>query len=137
MAQDRDQDNDIPHKLGADDEHPAVIRFSGKPTWLNWATIGVILALLTTFESGSFWVINKFDKADSTAVSLITVNARLDKIFEKLDVLPVIQEQLTQSRKELIDGKGEYSDLNTRLRIIELDEAANHADLQRKQNTVR
>lgn len=100
------------------------------PSWLRVEYIALAFQIVVAIGAVSVWAINSASKTDSTTAAMITVNARLDRIFEKLDVLPVLVEKVRQAEIAIGDSKGGYSTLDVRLRMIEQNNAANHADIQ-------
>jgi len=73
-----------------------------------------------------FWAITTANKTDTVVTAMIGVNSRLDRIFEKLDAIPVVQERLTQVQSQLADAKGAYVSLEARLRGLESNVSAVH-----------
>lgn len=96
-----------------------------------WKSDAVIMGVLLTLGQIGIWAISKADLTDTTALAMGGVNSRLDRIFEKLDVLPVMQEHIRMADVRITELRGGYSTLEERLRAGELNAAANHADIQK------
>lgn len=71
-------------------------------------------------------------KTDTTMAATVTINARLDRLFDKLDeinkVLPVLAEKVRAAEVAILDGRGGYTSLEVRLRAMENNIAAVHEE---------
>lgn len=116
---------------------------SREPSWLSYVNIGAGLPIAMVLVSGLVWAVMKGDKADTATAAAVTINARLDRLFEKIDIIatamPVIQEKVANLEHQVTDGRGAYSTLDVRLRAIEMNTAAVHeeATTALKRTTVR
>lgn len=102
-----------------------------RPSWLSMVNLGAGIQVLVLCTAVLFWVVTKADKADSTASAITGVNARLDNIAIQISTLPVMAEQINELREQLAGAKGDYASLDVRLRMIEQNNAANHADVSK------
>lgn len=106
---------------------------NNKANWLKPETILSLISTAVVIIGGAvgyvIYISDNAHKTDSTAAAMITVNARLDRIFEKLDVLPVLVEKVRQAEVQITDGKGSYSSLDLRLRVIENNAAVARSDI--------
>lgn len=86
-----------------------------------------MVVLITLYVSGNV------NRSTQAAADLVTVNMRLDRLFEKLDQingsLPVLVEKVRVAEDQITRGKGDYASLDVRLREIERNNAANHEDI--------
>lgn len=101
-----------------------------KPSWFNIPNL--VAGINVTIVAIGFivWFSGKAISVDQAHIDLITVNARLDRIFEKLDALPVLVEKVHNAESQITEARGAYSTLDIRLRAIENNNAANHADIE-------
>ena len=108
---------------------------AARPWWVSLVIGGTGLQIILALVGALIWATTKGEKADSVAVATVTINARLDRLFDKVDLLatalPVIQEKIAQTENQITEARGSYSNLDTRLRAIENNEAANHIDASR------
>lgn len=88
----------------------------------------IVLMSLQILVGSTLWVSSLYNKTSSNDVALVTVNARLDRIFEKLDGLPVMAEQLKEARESIAASRGDYASLEVRLRTMENNIAAVHGE---------
>lgn len=104
----------------------------------SWTEIALaVVPALAVVAGLGVWMIRGDDRSDGTEKALnaamVTVNARLDRIFTKLDdfaaTFPVMQEKLRMVQAQIDEAKGTSSSLEARLRAIENNNAANHADI--------
>lgn len=92
--------------------------------------IAIVIQAALFLGGALIWVTTANVQSNQTATAMVTVNARLDRIFEKLDILPVTVEKVRQLEQQVTDSRGSYSTLDVRLRAIENNNAANHADIE-------
>jgi hypothetical protein len=106
-----------------------------RPSWLSWMNVVSGVNVLVLLCGLIFWVATESAKTDNTALAMGSVNARLDRLFDKLDtmnvILPVIQEKISQLENHGVEERGTYASLRDRLSAIEANSAANHIDASR------
>jgi hypothetical protein len=106
--------------------------------WLKTNMMVVIMAV-GFIISASLWVGSLSSKSGVTDATLVAtngaltvVNARMDRLFDKLDsitgTLPVMAEQIKQVREAIALARGDAASLDVRLRGMENNIAAVHAE---------
>lgn len=100
-----------------------------QPSWFKLEHVGLVFQVAVVLGGLSIWLITNSNRTDATASAMITVNARLDRIFEKLDNLPVLVEKVRQAEIAISESKGGYASLDTRLRAIENNVAVTHEEV--------
>lgn len=105
-----------------------------RPSWLSWTNLVAGIQVSVVVCALVFWAATKSNQADSTAAAMITLNARFDRVFEKLDTLTILAEQMREVQGEIDGAKGAYASLDVRLRAIEQNNAALHNDIQTKRD---
>lgn len=99
---------------------------------LKWEHVGSLVIAASVTASFGYFVISASNKTDNTTAALVTVNARLDRLFDKLDqinaTLPVLVERENEDRMQITDGRGQWSSLMGRMVAIENNVAAVHAE---------
>jgi hypothetical protein len=79
-----------------------------------------------------YWAVSSANTAAQTAVALSAFNTqvmqRFDRIDGKIENLPVLAEQTRELQQQLAGAKGDYASLDVRLRAIETNTAAVHAE---------
>lgn len=95
--------------------------------WLK-ANVLIVLMCIQFLVGTTLWVSSLANSSGSNSSALVTVNARLDRIFEKLDGLPVMAEQVKELQAQMADAKGSSGSLEARLRLLEQNVAAVHAE---------
>lgn len=111
---------------------PPALTVRTRPSWLSVMNLAAGIQVAVVLVGLVIWVTAKGDKADAVAAASIAINSRLDRLFDKVDVIalamPVLQEKVTSLESQVTDGRGAYATLDIRLRAIENNEAANHRD---------
>lgn len=103
-----------------------------RPSWFSVMNLAAGIQVVVVLMGVVIWATSHADKADSVAAAAISVNARLDRLFEKVDMiaenLPVLREKVSNLEQQVTDGRGQYSSLDVRLRAIENNTAAVHEE---------
>lgn len=113
------------------------------PPWFKVEYVALVVQVAVVLGGLSIWLIGNASRTDQTAAAMVlvkeqttaamvTVNSRLDRIFEKLDSLPVVIEKVRQAEIAISESKGGYATLDTRLRAIENNLAVTHEELVAK-----
>lgn len=93
----------------------------------------VILQAATVLVLVTIYVANNASRSAQASADIVLVNARLDRLFDKLDEinksLPVLAEKVHAIEEAVTTSRGAFASLDLRLRLIEANEAANHADI--------
>lgn len=105
-----------------------------KPFWLRADHIIAAVPACVATVMLIVWLVNGRASTDNTQAAMVTVNSRLDRIFVKLDdinaSLPVLVEKVRTAENQITEGRGSWASLDVRLRAIEQNAAANHADIE-------
>ena len=111
---------------------PPTVRLNTRPSWLSVMNLAAGIQVAAVLIGLIVWVTHKGDTADNVAIAAVAVNTRLDHIADRVDAiaasLPVMQEKVISLERQVTDGRGQYTTLDTRLRAIETNEYANHVD---------
>ena len=104
------------------------------PTWLSVPVIMLFLQMCGMLVVLTIWASGVGTTAGQTAIAIASIDSRLDRVFAALDdiraTLPVVQQRLTTSEAAINDAKGVWASADLRLRAIEQNNAANHADIE-------
>lgn len=99
---------------------------------IKWEHLGSIVVAVVALCSLGVFIITASNKTDATVASLVTVNMRLDRLFDKLDqingTLPVLVEREAEDRQQITDSRGQWGSLMGRIVAIESNIAAVHAE---------
>ena len=103
--------------------------------WEKWGIIFLGVGAAPALGAIMFWAVSTADSAAQTAASLAMfhaeIMARFDHVDSKVENLPVLAERVEELKAALAGTQGDYASLEVRLRAIESNEAANHADAAR------
>lgn len=77
------------------------------------------------YESGI-----KSNAIEQMNLAVVTINSRLDRLFEKVDIVSVLVEKVRSLETQITDARGNNTTLEQRIRLIESNNAANHADIK-------
>lgn len=95
------------------------------PSWFRVEHIGLVFQVAVVLGGLSIWLISNADRTAATAASMTTVSARLDRISDKLDLIPVLMEKVRQSETAITDIRTTTANLDNRVRAIEDHHGAN------------
>lgn len=106
-----------------------------RPSWLSVANLIAGIQVAMVVVGLIFWVTQKADQADAVTAAMVGVNSRLDRLFDKMDIvvtqLPVLQEKVSNLENQVTEARGAYNTMRDHLDALDHNEAANHADAAR------
>lgn len=116
----------------------SIIPSTTPPSWATIiGTVGVMVNTLALLAGLTMFLIHGGFQSTQNALDVVTINARLDRIFEKLDVLPVMNEQIQEAQRQITAGKGDWATMDGRLRAMEQNTASNRSDLEKLGRSIR
>ncbi len=95
----------------------------------EWLKPSTVLPAVVIVGGIFAWAYTNSGKIDQTTSLVTTLDRRLERIETKLENLPALVERVGQIDRQLAEGRGTWATMDGRLRAIESNAAANHADI--------
>ncbi len=101
---------------------------------MDWLKTNVIVILMAVqiIIGGAFWASSLSNTASTSAAEVVSLNSRMDAIYSAINdirsKLPVMVEQIAEANSQIAGAKGDYANLDVRLRAIESNIAAVHQE---------
>lgn len=113
----------------SDAEDDADVDGSARPSWLSWTNLAAGIQVAAAVGGLGYWLVITSTKTEVTATALVAMTARLDRIAEKLEGLPVLMEVVQRLEKNKADRDGQIGGIDGRLRTVEQQTGVNTAQI--------